>query len=393
MVDLSRQARDAGLESTGVTNYRITADVAIRLMDYPTARVGTAEGMKYADEVQQSYCRHVMSATSACLAWTEGRWDDAVLTGESELVERGSRRGTLGSRAALAFVAFGRGDVERAKSLLDEALAISRPSGEIDLVLPALWGLAETALIAGDPRRAFDHCQEAIELASPTAERAFLVPFVVTGVRAALADRRPEAAERWLDRARKMLAAWPDLARPALDHADGLLRLAAGSIVAARASLESAIDGWDAKDRIWESTWARVDLATCLVRSNRYGEAVRLLDDVQATADRLGAEPIRARVDELTKLARSRGGEVEPWHPLSAREFEVARKIAEGRTNAQLAEELGISPKTGNSHVEHILTKLGVARRAEIAAWASGVAASPAPPTAGQESVWARRGS
>ena len=45
----------------------------------------------------------------------------------------------------------GRGDVVRARSQLDATLAISRPSGEIDLVLPALWGLAETALVAADP--------------------------------------------------------------------------------------------------------------------------------------------------------------------------------------------------------------------------------------------------
>ena len=73
------------------------------------------------------------------------------------------------------------------------------------------------------------------------------------------------------------------------------------------------------------------------------------------------------------RVPDNRGEVVEPWHPLTTREFEVARKIAEGRTNAELADELGISPKTASAHVEHILAKLGVARRAEIAAWASGV--------------------
>jgi DNA-binding CsgD family transcriptional regulator len=51
----------------------------------------------------------------------------------------------------------------------------------------------------------------------------------------------------------------------------------------------------------------------------------------------------------------------------------VARKIAEGLTNAEVADELSISPKTAASHVEHILGKLGVARRAEIAAWATSI--------------------
>ena len=58
----------------------------------------------------------------------------------------------------------------------------------------------------------------------------------------------------------------------------------------------------------------------------------------------------------------------------SAREFEVARLVAEGMTNAEIAEALVLSPKTVSAHIEHILAKLGVARRAEIAAWATGIA-------------------
>ena len=262
---------------------------------------------------------------------------------------------------------------DRARSLFEASLAISRPSGEIDLVLPALWGLAETALIAGDPARAFDHCQEAVELAAPSGERALLVPFVVTGVRAALADRRPEAAERWLARIAPMLTGWEGLARPALDHAEGLIRLAAGSTVAARSALEAAVAGWTGRSRIWEATWARLDLATCLLRSNRYADAIQVLDGVREVGARLESEPIRSRTEELARLARSRGGEIEPWHPLTGREFEVARKIAEGLTNAQIGEELFVSPKTVSAHVEHMLAKLGVSRRAEIAAWVSTV--------------------
>jgi len=54
---------------------------------------------------------------------------------------------------------------------------------------------------------------------------------------------------------------------------------------------------------------------------------------------------------------------------LTIREFEVARLIADGLTNAEIAAELSIAPKTASAHVEHILAKLGVARRAEIATW------------------------
>jgi ATP/maltotriose-dependent transcriptional regulator MalT len=367
MLDLSRQARDANFESTGVTNYRVTADVAVRLMEYGTSRIGIGEGLKYADEIEQSYCRRVIAATSALVAWARGDWDEAVQIAELELVDRGSRRGTMGSRAALAFVALGRGDVERARMLLDAALAISRPSGEIDLVLPSLWGLAETALVDGDPARAFDHCQEAVELAEPTGERALLVPFIVTGVRAAIAERRPDAAARWIARVSPLLSRWQDLAK-----------LAAGSVVAARTSLEAAVAGWQSRGRIWEATWARLDLATALVRANRHGEAVPVVEDILATARRLNSLPLLRRAEELLTLARSRGGASEPWHPLTVREFEVARKIAQGLTNAQIADELFVSPKTVSAHVEHILAKLGVARRAEVAAWVATLAVAAA---------------
>ena len=61
--------------------------------------------------------------------------------------------------------------------------------------------------------------------------------------------------------------------------------------------------------------------------------------------------------------------------PLTAREFEVAGWSPPARPR-EIAAALFLSPKTVAAHVEHILTKLGAGRRAEIAAW---VAALPAP--------------
>ena len=74
-------------------------------------------------------------------------------------------------------------------------------------------------------------------------------------------------------------------------------------------------------------------------------------------------------------MARGRAPDDEPWRPLTSREFEVARLIGEGMTNAEIADALDIAPKTASSHVEHILAKLGASRRAEIATWASTVQA------------------
>jgi DNA-binding CsgD family transcriptional regulator len=54
---------------------------------------------------------------------------------------------------------------------------------------------------------------------------------------------------------------------------------------------------------------------------------------------------------------------------LSAREWEVARLVATGMTNREIAGTLTIALKTAAAHVEHIRTKLGFSRRSQIAAW------------------------
>ncbi len=55
---------------------------------------------------------------------------------------------------------------------------------------------------------------------------------------------------------------------------------------------------------------------------------------------------------------------------LTAREREVAVLVAQGLTNAAIAKQLYISPRTAAVHVSNILAKLGVANRSELTAWA-----------------------
>nr|WP_211268783.1 helix-turn-helix transcriptional regulator [Actinoplanes subtropicus] len=54
---------------------------------------------------------------------------------------------------------------------------------------------------------------------------------------------------------------------------------------------------------------------------------------------------------------------------MTRRECEVADLIAQGLSNKDIATRLVISQRTAESHVEHILTKLGVTNRAQVAAW------------------------
>jgi non-specific serine/threonine protein kinase len=60
----------------------------------------------------------------------------------------------------------------------------------------------------------------------------------------------------------------------------------------------------------------------------------------------------------------------QPASPLTAREREVAALIAQGRTNREIAAALVITPGTARTHVEHIMTKLDVHTRAQVATWA-----------------------
>jgi DNA-binding NarL/FixJ family response regulator len=56
---------------------------------------------------------------------------------------------------------------------------------------------------------------------------------------------------------------------------------------------------------------------------------------------------------------------------LSAREVEVLRLVAQGKTNAQIADLLVISRNTADRHVSNILSKTGSANRAEATLYAA----------------------
>jgi DNA-binding CsgD family transcriptional regulator len=270
-----------------------------------------------------------------------------------------------------------RAELGESTVVLTDALEFGATSEQIELILPPLWGLAEVALQAGDPEGALRICREALERAVTVGERVLLTPFVVTGVRAAQQSGRPAEAAAWLEACSSQLEPVRDVAGAALDHARGLVALADGSTGVAKVALEAAVEGWDQHGRSWEATGARLDLAHTLIRTNRFAEAVDVATAARATADRLESPALADRADTLLRMARGHASDDEPWRPLTAREFEVARLIGEGLTNAEIADALGIAPKTASSHVEHILAKLGASRRAEIATWASHVQARP----------------
>jgi DNA-binding CsgD family transcriptional regulator/tetratricopeptide (TPR) repeat protein len=373
------EAERTGRESAGVSAFRDAATLAASAMDYAAAERWLNEGLRYADSIEQSHCAHVMSATDAIVSWADAQWPESAAQARQSMADHGCRRAANIARWALAYVALGRGALDEAAAELAAALEFGERSEEVDLILPPLWGLAEVALQAGDPQRAAALCRDALDRARLVGERVLLVPFVLTGVRAEQAAGRPDEAGAWLEECRTYLESVSGVAGPALDHGRGLVALADGATGVARTALEHAVRGWDDRGRIWEATGARLDLANCLIRSNRYAEAVPLAVEARTVASRLDSRPLADRADALIRMARGHVTVDEPWRPLTVREFTVARLISEGLTNAEIADSLGIAPKTASSHVEHILAKLGASRRAEIATWASTIDRSPAP--------------
>ncbi|GAB3148091.1 AAA family ATPase [Amycolatopsis stemonae] len=112
---------------------------------------------------------------------------------------------------------------------------------------------------------------------------------------------------------------------------------------------------------------ARFELAKVLARRARPGdvaEALGLAASVSATATRLGMSVLRRDTDVLAATLRG-----DTPGPLTRREREVATHVADGLTNRQIAALLHISERTAESHVQHILTKLGFTNRAQIATW------------------------
>jgi non-specific serine/threonine protein kinase len=93
------------------------------------------------------------------------------------------------------------------------------------------------------------------------------------------------------------------------------------------------------------------------------------MDQAGAIAFALG-EQARPRPD---------AGRLGPGQPgqLTRRERDVAALVAQGMSNSQIAATLVISVRTVETHVQHIMDKLGCSTRAQIAAWsASGQAAA-----------------
>ncbi|MEW2619870.1 AAA family ATPase [Streptomyces sp. NPDC048106] len=166
-----------------------------------------------------------------------------------------------------------------------------------------------------------------------------------------------------------------------------------------RAEGRDTVDTWapvvtafECLDRPYDLARVRLRLAGVLLRAGGTQERDRSLELLRlssALATHLDARPLMTAVTRSARRARlaltpgPAGAAATPADPatalgLTAREREVLRLLAAGRTNRQIAEELFISPKTVSVHVSNILAKLGVSSRGEAAALAHRLGLFPA---------------
>jgi predicted ATPase/DNA-binding CsgD family transcriptional regulator len=264
--------------------------------------------------------------------------------------------------AMLARLSLDAGDVAEAEKLSGEALAVLRQAGDRDALHVALRVAALIALRRGERDRARADLEAAVALhreisPAPAPQEAALL---------ASLDRESGDFAAAVARFREVIVA----AGGSLDPAP---------IVFALAGVAGLAAAWGDP-----RTAARLLGATIGHRAYRRPGAVhaasRVTTDAAALRAVLGEGPFAAAWAEGEKMSLDEAVAcalaLEPpptargrSSVLTLREQEVARLIAEGKSNREIAAALVIAEPTAERHVANILNKLGFHSRAQVAAW------------------------
>ena len=262
-----------------------------------------------------------------------------------------------------------RGDNAAAVQLSDECVAIARTTGDRWLVAVTLHVLANAVERTGDAQAAEMQFQEGLRLGR-AANDDWLLAYSLANLTGLLA-RRGESK-----------------------RADAM----------ARESLELA---WRMGDRRLCALML-LHLAVLANRMRRVLRAARLLGAGEAQFERLGATPeappdrlddlraatshgalalarekgraltLRAAVEEApVDVPADRGGH---RSTLTRRELEIAALVSQGLSNLQIAQRLFITEGTTQNHLSHILDRLGLTSRTQVAAWVLAVRDPPPEP-------------
>jgi DNA-binding CsgD family transcriptional regulator len=152
--------------------------------------------------------------------------------------------------------------------------------------------------------------------------------------------------------------------RAAAARATGAVRLMEGDTAGAVSSLRRAVTTWQNLGAPYEAALARVLIAEAARKVGDEQGARLELEVARSVFQRLGA-----KADEEATQQLLAGRKSDP-RGLTAREVDVLRLVAQGKTNKEVASELVISDHTVARHLNHIFAKLDVTTRAAATAYA-----------------------
>ncbi len=274
------------------------------------------------------------AGAGALVALHRGDWARAAAAADDVLTRPGlSPAHRAGALLTVALIRARRGD-QAVAPLLDEARTYAEPA---DLFrLGPLWAArAETAWLRGDDAAARATAQTALAAAPAGAD-----PWLVGHL------------HRWLH-----LSGGPPASTPVVEHETPY-------------QLEISGD-WRAAAEAWTALGCPYDTAVA-----QLGGDLPAVETALATFRRLGARAAARRARH--RLTQIRGRTQHPRladtradpHQLTRRQRDVLDQLTAGHSNEDIATNLGISPKTVNSHITAIFTKLGVHNRTQAAAYA-----------------------
>lgn len=285
-----------------------------------------------------------------------GAWSDALGAAE-QAAERLLRRDQRAAGAAL----YQQGELHR---LRGEFARAEQAYGEASRCgCEPQPGLARLRLAQGQLDAAEAAIRRAVDEARGPVTRSRLLPALVEVMCAGDQVRAARPAAHELSEIADALDA-PLLRALAID-ARGAVLLHEGDAAGGMAALREAWTAWQGLEAPYEAARVRVLIGLACRQLGDEEAALMELDAAGWTFRQLGAAPDLARVEALSRQAPA-----EPAHGLTARELEVLRLVATGRTNRTIAAELFLSEKTVARHVSNIFAKLGVSSRAAATAYA-----------------------
>jgi DNA-binding CsgD family transcriptional regulator len=286
-----------------------------------------------------------------------GEWRDAL----EEARRARWRCAQVKNRAATAQAFYQQGEVHRLQGEFAAAEQAYRDASRCGSEPQPGLALLRLAGGNGDAAAAAIH-----RVAGETTEpfkRARLLPAYVEIMLAVGDAQEARSASRELEEIGEgykssMLGAMAAQARGAVDLAEGDAR---GALVA----LRHAWQMWQELEAPYEAARVRVLLGLACRALGDDDSASLELEAARDVFQQLGAVPNLARVEELggPGAPKAAGG-------LTAREVQVLRLVAAGKTNQAIAAELFISEKTVARHVSNIFAKLGLSTRAAATAYA-----------------------